>query len=560
MSDTPTNNYATFNPLNTTAVASSDATLTTETLMLTQVTTSANNYSSYLTHGITSGKYYFEVTCTSSTTSASLVGFVGDNNLEAKRNATASAVPGLQGTYGRGVDGGGTLYNGSGSSDGSYMAAWSQNDVIMVAIDADNGKFWLGANGNWANGSGSTNQSGLIAAAEISLSSSTTPYLFGVGDSSGSVAASFTLNAGQRAFSHTPPTGYSALNTSNLPAPDIADGSDYFKTVLYTGTGATQSITGVGFQPDWTWLKGRSTAYNHYLYDVLRGTGKALQTNQTNTEETRTGLTSFDSDGFTLGSQAGDNNLNTTYVAWNWLAANGTETLDAGSITSTVSANPTAGFSIVSYTGGGAAATVGHGLGVAPKMIIVKRRDSAGYSWNVYHESTGNTGALYLELTNAFATDSTRWNNTSPTSTVFSIGSGAAVSGSGGTFIAYCFAEVEGFSKIGSYRGTNTSEGPFIYCGFTPKWVLIKNTGQTWGWVMHDSVREPYNLADDYLLANASDSEVTGDVSRAVDFLSNGFKVRGDSSFHNSSSYDMIFAAFASNPFGGDGVSPATAR
>jgi hypothetical protein len=248
------------------------------------------------------------------------------------------------------------------------------------------------------------------------------------------------------------------------------------------------------------------------------------------------------------------------YVAWNWLASNtsGSSNTD-GSITSTVSANPTAGFSIVSYTGTGANATVGHGLGVAPAMMIIKDRD-AQTRWIVYHQTQGNAGYLRLDTTAGFNSDSTVFNSTSPSSTVFSVGTSINTNPDDNDVIAYCFAEIERYSKFGSYTGNGSTDGPFVYCGFKPAFVLTKNTDATNvdDWSIEDATRDPYNLADASLRPNSDSAE---DSAATIDILSNGFKIRtGDSHRINFSGELFIFAAFASSPFGGFRTTPATAR
>ena len=351
---------------------------------------------------------------------------------------------------------------------------------------------------------------------------------------------------------------YKALNTANLPAPTVKDGSDYFNTVLYNGTGSAQSITGVGFQPDWSWIKARGAASDHRLYDVIRGATKELYSNLTNAEVTDTAqLTSFDSDGFSVGSGSGVNDSAAGgYVAWNWLAGNGTSSNTDGTITSTVSANPTAGFSIVSYTGTGANATVGHGLGVAPKMIIVKDRDAA-VVWAVHHSGISINNYLRLNTTDSEVAGLAVWNQTAPTSTVFSIGTSTIINNTN-DYIAYCFAEVENYSRIGSYigNGTTTGDGPFVFCGFKPSLIVLKASSASDNWRMYDDKRLGYNSSNSLLYPNLSNAEAA--TTDHVDILSNGFKLRSDN--NNSSGVTYVFMAFASSPFGGSGVSPATAR
>jgi len=333
--------------------------------------------------------------------------------------------------------------------------------------------------------------------------------------------------------------------------------TDYFNTKLYAGTNTPQSITGVGFQPDWTWIKVRNVADNHFIYDSVRGATKFIHSDLTNAEGTLTnGLTSFDSDGFSLGDSGSTNNASNTFVSWNWLASNTTASNTDGSITSTVSANTTSGFSIVSYTGTGSNATVGHGLGVIPKMVIVKRRDSAG-DWTVYNEAIGNTNFLRLNGTLASTSQATYWNNTSPTSSVFTIGSAGDVNTSSGTHIAYCFSEVKGFSKFGSYTGNGSTDGTFVYTGFKPAFVLQKRTDATSNWQIYDNKRDTFNVPDSYLLANESSAEGT---ATFFDFVSNGMKARASNNFMNQSGGSYIYMAFAENPFVTSSGIPTTAR
>jgi hypothetical protein len=338
----------------------------------------------------------------------------------------------------------------------------------------------------------------------------------------------------------------------------INKGSSYFNTVLYTGTGATNARTGIGFQPDWTWIKCRNTTDWHILTDAVRGATKTIYSNSTAAETTQAqALQSFNTDGFTLGTSTEVNANANTYVAWNWLGANTTVSNTAGTISSTVSANTTSGFSIVSYTGTGANATVGHGLGVAPSMLIVKNRGTAG-DWRCYHKSLGNTQLIRLNLTNATLTNAS-WNNTTPTSTVFSIGVNDDVNQNGGTHIAYCFAEVKGFSKFGSYTGNGSTDGTFVYTGFTPAFVMTKESSGTSHWIIHDTKRSPNNEMRKELYANLSNAEAEN--ARYIDCLSNGFKIRSDDDTQiNGSGATYIYMAFASSPFVSSKGIPTTAR
>jgi len=334
--------------------------------------------------------------------------------------------------------------------------------------------------------------------------------------------------------------------------------TDYFNTVTYTGTGSTQSITGVGFQPDWIWGKGRTLAgYNHGLVDSVRGVSKLIYSNLTEAEETySTGVTSFDSDGFSVGSGNVFNNGSNTYVAWNWLASNTTASNTDGSITSTVSANTTSGFSIVSYTSTGSNATVGHGLGVAPSMMIFKRRSGDTENWPVYHKDMGATHIMLLNATDAKSDTATRFNDTEPTSSVFSLGTSGDTNGGTSPFIAYCFAEKKGYSKFGSYTGNGSTEGSFIYTGFKPAWVMMKRTNTTGSWTILDNKRNTFNIIGEYLLANNNSGGIDFD---NLDFLSSGFKLRNNS-FNNGSGDTIIYMAFAESPFVTSTGIPTTAR
>ena len=335
--------------------------------------------------------------------------------------------------------------------------------------------------------------------------------------------------------------------------------TDYFNTVLYTGNGSTgHAITGVGFQPDLVWLKCRPQARNHRWIDVIRGVGKHLESDNNDAEESPAdGLTAFGSDGFTVGNTGGYNNSSENFVSWNWLASNTTASNTDGSITSTVSANTTAGFSIVSYTGTGSAATVGHGLGVAPSLYIVKNRDSAA-AWRVFVSSLGADKILRLSTTHASSTDTSMWNNTSPTSSVFSIGTPAQVNTSGENYIAYCFAEKKGYSKIGSYTGNGSTDGTFIYTGFKPAFFLLKKSSATDPWVIFDNKRAPHNYFDKLIYPDSSEAE-SGAAERG-DFLSNGVKFRSNHTYFNGSGITYIFMAFAENPFVTSTGIPTTAR
>jgi hypothetical protein len=324
----------------------------------------------------------------------------------------------------------------------------------------------------------------------------------------------------------------------------IPDGRVAMAATTYTGTGASlavaNTVNGVNFQPDFVWVKGRSGATDHALYDSVRGTTKDLVSNATSAETTQaTGLTAFGSTGFTVGALAKMNTSAATYVGWQWKAGGTAVSNTAGSITSSVSANVSAGFSVVTYAS--TTGTVGHGLGVAPSMVIMKSRNVAD-QWTVYHVSKGNTIGIPLNSTGAGDVNSGFWNNTSPTSTVFSQGSW----NSGYNKVAYCFAPVAGYSAFGSYTGNGSADGPFVYTSMRPRWIMLKRTDSTSDWRIYDSARTPSNVDDNVLEANTADAEDTA--SGAIDVLSNGFKLR-DAGANNISGGTYIYYAVAENPF-----------
>ena len=366
----------------------------------------------------------------------------------------------------------------------------------------------------------------------------------------------YNWNFGQQPYKYTAPTGYNPLNTAYLPNSIVPNGAAYMAASLYTGNGTALSVNNgtnnnisTTFIPDMVWYKLRSGTSNHGVFDSVRGVNALVQTNTNVQEQTISGVVGFLSNGFTVGSNTDGNTNGGTEVAWQWQAGRGITSVNTyGSITSTISANPAAGFSIVTYTGTGANATVGHGLGVAPSMFICKKRSAAG-DWPVYHIGLGNTSTMYLNLQNASAASSTYWNNTSPTSVVFSLGSDGGGNESGSTYVAYCWAAVAGYSSFGTYGGNGSADGPFVYLGFRPRWLMVKVTSTTNQWVINDSSRSSSNGGnpEDYALnANLNTAETS---NRPVDLNSNGFKIRLTDAAWNTSGTTYIYAAFAENPF-----------
>jgi hypothetical protein len=337
----------------------------------------------------------------------------------------------------------------------------------------------------------------------------------------------------------------------------INKSTDYMNTVLYTGNGGTQSITGVGFQPDFTWLKKRNATANNNVFDAVRGSDKRLITNDTGVEVTQSNfITSFNSDGFSIGDDAVINSNTNTFASWNWKANGAGSANTDGTINSTVSVNTTAGFSIVKWTGNGSAgATVGHGLGAVPKMIIMKNLTESSRHWQIYHEGIGN--AYYFEFdTTSRLDDAGAFNDTSPTSSVFTLGSSNRGNENTKSFIAYCFADVTGFSKMGKYIGNGNANGTFCFTGIKPAFVMIKNLASGEGWIIHDNKRNGYNMDNDFLYANTNGAEVS---SEHIEILSNGFKARSTNGVVNGSGAIYIYMCFGQPIISNSGVC-ATAR
>ena len=491
------------------------------------------------------GKWYWEIVCTDINTGTAGAHFFAITDASVAYSAGFSAAAAIS----AGTQRGGQLKkNNSNTSTGTAIG---DGDIVGMAFDADNLTLDILVN-NSASGSQIT---GLTAGQ------------YKIWIQNGAATTNMTFNFAEASFEYTPPTGFKALSTANLPTPTISDGSKYFQTALYTGTTGAQDITFSGnsdLAPDWLWFKARSAGSDHFLFDKVRGALKTISSNDNTAEESSTGsMTAFGTDGFSLGDGGTANDINgvsgTTYAAWGWSAGNSTGSSNTdGDITSTVTANTTSGFSVLTYTGNGSDnQEIGHGIGIAPKMIFSKRTNTTG-NWTMYHDAVGINKVMYLNLTNLPASNTEQYRAT-PSSSVYTVGVGGDINASGGSYVAYCFAEVEGFSKMGSYVANASTDGPFIYCGFHPGFVIFFSiAGSGAGRWMLDPTRSPFNPADDIFQANTTASEDTNS-SYNLDFLSNGFKVRTASDF-NSSGRTIAFAAFAENPFGGDGIAPGTAR
>ena len=561
MPDSPENNWCTLNPLELDENNSGAATLE-GNLKWTNVNA---NIGSTFGFGNQGGKYYWEYLYVSSTDSNHYQGVTLQKDGISLTNAYSTGIA----LY---FNDGTTRVDGtSGTGFGGQIGA---DNIIQFKLDLDNGTLQFGKNNTYIDALTLPTSVGGWRAGGIQAAGSggTRVFVANYGQDSsfaGNKTAQGNTDAnGLGDFYYAVPSGFLAVCSANLPEPTIGPNSatqadDHFNTVLWTGNGSnSHGITGVGFKPDWVWIKERTNASSQYLIDSSRGLGtgdsfRALLSDNVDSEYTGLNdqLRTLDSDGFTLDDNTDTNfyvnRNNETYVAWNWKANGGTTSSNSdGSQTTTVQANTTAGFSIVLYTGTGSTDTFGHGLGAVPKWFFTKTRSTTG-DWIVYH--AGNTSApetdfLKLNENNATEDLNTMYNDTAPTSTVFTLSTNGDVNTSGRTQVGYFFAEVEGYSKFSSYTGNGNADGPFVFTGFRPAWVLIKNTARGADWRLHDIARQPTN--DDgghILLPNSSSSEVTSEYD--IDFLSNGFKLKSGDVYENGSGELIIYAAFAEQPF-----------
>ena len=560
MVDSPTNNFCTLNPLDeggTNTVAEGNL----------QYTKSGSNFGPMRgTLGVTTGKWYFEA-MRSSNSNICQVGV--SNNYDISQNGGDNTM-GNAGGIGAAWDSRGYYYRTGGSDGGKNTFA--TNEIVSVAFDADTGKIWWRKSGGSWQDSGNP-ETGANPSFTASGYSELMPFVNG--ESGGGLVANFGADssfAGNKTpqgnqdsnsvgdFYYAPPSGFLSLCTKSLPSVDVIP-SENFNTVLYTGNATARSIAGLDFQPDLTWIKARSATYAHTLVDSIRGTGNWLESNATAAEQTGGAPDAFNSDGFDLTTWGQVNGSGVTFVAWNWKAGGSASSNTNGTITSSVSANPSAGFSIVSYTGTGANATVGHGLSFVPTLLIVKKRASNGSdgvrSWAVYNSTLGNAQGLYLNATNAVFAAGNFWNSTTPTSSVFSIGSGTSsqeTNINGDTYIAYAFHSVDSYSKVGTYVGNGNVDGPFVHCGFKPAYILAKVASSqinAANWQIYDTARGTFNPVDDYLFADTSGAESASAATYfAADILSNGFKIRAANTYGmNQLGATYIFLAFAETPF-----------
>jgi hypothetical protein len=559
--DSPTNNFATWNPLDKYNYnAPSEGNL--------RALTAGNNGTQNSTFAVSSGKWYFEVR-NGTAGSGSVVRLVGI----AKEDTNITSIP-----YSNSdcylYYGSGDKYNGSSAS---YGDSWNADgDIIGVAFDADNGALWFSKNGTWQNSAtaseiadGTTTNAAftgisgtyVMMVSKTGGTSSNDPHHANFGQDStfaGDETAGGNADSnGVGDFAYAPPSGFLALCSANLPEPTISPNAaeqadDYFNTVLYTGNSGTNAITGVGFQPDFVWAKSRTTAYPPELYDVIRGQNRIYSS--ATTADAIGSITSFDSDGFTHTSGSiGTNASGDSIVAWNWKAGGTAVSNTDGSITSSVSAAPDAGFSVISWTGTGADGTIGHGLTKTPEFFMTRNRDSVR-NWEGFHKDLTTGYVIYLNLTNAqnnAASTYFQGGYSAATSSVISLSSWLNLS-VGHRFIGYAFHSVDGFSKVGSYVGNGSADGPMVVTNFRPAFLLVKGAGNTYGWYIHDSTRDTFNHTDAELAANSSGAEYSAEGAgggERSDFLSNGFKVRTSNVGWNQSGITYIYLAFAEAPF-----------
>lgn len=559
--DSPTDNHCVMSPI-TTAEGQAQSTLSEGNLKVDLGTPSTTVAHTYGTIAIpASGKYFFEGTFSNVSGGPR----IGISVVRTSANQSRYVY----------ISSGQKIVNTTASS---YGASYSASDVIGVAVNVDDNEITFFKNGS--------SQGAFTIDLTLSTGGSSSDYFPFITNGSGSSTSVVEFNFGAKDFAHTPPSGFVALSTANLPNPaiDPADGenpTEYFNTVTpYSGTSGDKAVTGVGFQPDWVWIKQTNASADHQLYDSVRGVTKLLESNNTVAEQTKSeGLKSFDSDGFTHGVESAGNDNSGTHVAWNWKAGGapsadnsagvgatptaGSVKIDganlgsalAGTIAATrLSASTEAGFSVTIYTGNGSNnSTVAHGLGTVPGWVFTKARDNGTDNWAVFHSGlTSIEHYIQLNLSGASASGNDRFGTNEPTSSVMNLGYAGSTNTNGRSYVMYAFAPKEGFSKFGIYDDNvigsdyeNTS--PFVYTGFRPAWLMIKGTSNGRDWVMYDNKRTP----DDgvYLRANEPGAQQTDATNHDISFFSNGFKIRGGSGDINTTGESYIYMAFADQPF-----------
>ena len=522
--DTPTNNWATLNsldPIDNVTFSEGN---------LKAVRSNAGNIATS-NFVVKSGKWYMEMKYVSGTSNHMIsVGFSNPDR-----------------SYKRLVRGGdGELT----PNTGNVSVSFADPDVLMLALDADNGKWYIGKNGSFMLSGDPANGTGFV---HSGLSSSD-GFIFMVVNNTSTGGQTISANFGQQGFTYTPPTGFVAFNSQNLPEPTINKGSEHFDVLTYSGNGGSQSLTGLDFSPDWVWTKNRTGSNSHVVYDVLRGATKQLLPNLTHGETTQSdGLTSFDSGGFSSGGNGAINGSGGSYVAWCWDAGTSTVTNTDGSTSAQVRAKPGCGFSICTWTGTGSNLTIGHGLGVKPTMHITKARSGASVdnscSWFVYFSSQGAEKNLRLQTDSSLSDTNDLYNDTEPTSSVITIGNSICINANGGTYVTYVFTDVDGYSRSGIHKGNGNTDGTFVFTGFRPAWIMVKRTNGSENWAIWDYKREGVNPTG-HMLRPDSDTDEGGNVSgHFIDILSNGFKFRNTDTKGNGNNDSYVYFAIAQRPF-----------
>jgi hypothetical protein len=516
-----TGNYATWNALYALNLGAGAAnTLTNGNLTSTDANSASYNGANIATIGVSSGKWYWEVTNTTASTYVPCNGIAFSSNISTEYSGI-SYVPYQQAIQVRVAGSNTNLQTSVGNS--------VNGDVIGMALDADNKTITFYKN------------NAIVGAPQSYSSYQPTNPVFPAQwtvNQQGQVSAA---NFGQRAFAYTPPAGYKSLNTTNLQAMGTSvvgkaalQANKWFDINTFMGStiGSDTAVVNSGFQPNFVWIKARSHSQNNYLLDSVRGSDSVLRSNTSGAETLYPYSMIFNSNGFTPSSSQ-LTTVGYNYVGWQWKQS------------------PTSGFNIVSYVGTGSNQNITHNLGVAPSVVLVKSRNGVSKSWNMWHKALAATDYVYLEQTGGVGTDATKWNSTAPTSSVFTVGTQAGTNASGENFIAYVWADVPGFSSFGSYIGNGSADGTFVHTGFCPKYVMIKRTtGGTSHWTILDTVRDPNNNTNNSLYANLTNAEDVNATDQSIDTLSNGFKIRASSNWEtNTAGSQYIFAAFAESPF-----------
>ena len=535
------------------------------------------------THSMTSGKWYIEVYAENNpaggwptlgickTSSISITQNISNYQYASSDTNNKSEVVGTSGQI--------VKFGASAASGG---VSWTSTDILQIAVDIDAGKWWFGKNNTWAGSGDPANGNNPIdtftSGTEMSVwlaSYNGSSYMHinaGQDDTfNGNVTAAGNADGnGYGAFKYSPPASFLALCSANMSVSSDIDpaGDDgatdnptkQFGIVTYTGSSTSaQTITGLGFKPDLVWAKMRNSSQRNFLTDTSRGISKHLFSDATSAEETDSSMgntnpiyTAFNDDGFVFGtSGSGPNDSGRTYVAWCWKANGGTTASNSnGSITSTVQANTKSGFSIITYTGTGSNATIGHGLSAKPDFFTIKNRDGgAGMAWATYHSALGATKYLEIDANDGAYSGSTRFNDTEPTTSTIGIGTISHVNSSGSDYVCYAWHNVEGMQRFGSYTGTGNADGAFIYTGFRPRLLAVKKTSGSDNWVVIDSARETFNaMGEKILMWDTTDAEFDP-TNVNLDFVSNGVKMRNTDGKINANGADYIYMAWADVPF-----------